>query len=284
VSALKWTSIGLGSVTALLGIAALGFFVVGRAKLTRKYDPRPGLTTVPLNSGAVERGGHIARIHGCRDCHGEDLGGRVFLDIPPGRFVAPNLTGGRGGVGRSYRDHDWDRAIRQGVRQDSVSLLPIMPYQLFNRLSDEDAAALIAWLKSLPAVDNELPPSKVRLPGYVMVSLQEFRGRLHRPPATSPSPGTAEYGAYLASTTCVECHGMYLQGGKHPAPDAPAAPSLLVAAHWSRDEFATAVRTGVAPGGRKLGEWMPWRRFQYLTDEEIQALWAHLQLLRAGTP
>ncbi len=130
---------------------------------------------MPLDSAAVARGEHIALIHGCRDCHGKDLGGRVFLDIPPGRFVAPNLTGGRGGVGRSYRDHDWDRAIRQGVRQDSTSLLPIMPYQLFNRLSDEDAAALIAWLKRLPAVDNELPPMKIRIPGYAMVSLADMQ-------------------------------------------------------------------------------------------------------------
>lgn len=61
------------------------------------------------------------------------------------------------------------------MRQDSTSLLPIMPYQLFNRLSDEDAAALIAWLKRLPAVDNELPPMKIRIPGYAMVSLADMQ-------------------------------------------------------------------------------------------------------------
>lgn len=285
MKALRWTGIVLGGLIAVLAIVAAGFFVVGRSRLARKYDPAPTLAGMAPDSTALARGEHIARIHGCRDCHGKDLGGQVFLDIPPGRFVAPNLTAGRGGVGRRYRDADWDRAMRQGLRADSTSLINIMPYQLFNHFSDADAGALIAWLKSLPPVDHELPASSVRLPGYMMVSLadmNDFRGRLIRAPAQSPLPGTAEYGAYLASTICVECHGKDLRGGKHPAPDAPPGPSLFVAASWSQTEFATAVRTGVAPGGRQLGAWMPRHRLQYLTDEEIQALWAYLQSLRGA--
>jgi mono/diheme cytochrome c family protein len=285
MKAIKWVGIVLGGLAAVLAIAAAGFFAVGRSRLTRKYDPAPTLTEAAHDSAALARGEHIARIHGCRDCHGKDLGGQVFLDIPPGRFVAPNLTSGRGGVGGRYRDEDWDRAIRQGLRADSSSLINIMPYQLFNHFSDADAGALIAWLKSLPPVDHELPASSVRLPGYVMVSLadmNDFRGRLSRAPAESPPPGTAGYGAYLASTICVECHGKDLRGGKHPAPDAPPGPSLFVAATWSHAEFTTAVRTGVAPGGRKLSPWMPSHRLQYLTDEEIEALWAYLQSLRGA--
>jgi cytochrome c553 len=285
MKALKWTGIVLGGLIAVLAIVAAGFVVVGRSRLARKYDPAPTLAAVPQDSAAIARGAHIARIHGCRDCHGKDLGGQVFLDIPPGQFVAPNLTAGHGGVGGRNRDADWDRAIRQGLRADSTSLLNFMPYRLFNRFSDADAGALIAWLKSLPPVDHELPASSVRLPGYVLVSLadmNDFRGRLSRPPAQSPPPGTADYGAYLASTICVECHGMELRGGKHPAPDAPPGPSLFVAASWSQADFATAVRTGVAPGGRQLGAWMPRHRLQYLTDEEIQALWAYLQSLRGA--
>jgi cytochrome c553 len=283
--ALKWTGIVLGGLIALLAIVAAGFFLVGRSRLARKYDPAPTLAGMASDSTALARGEHIARIHGCRDCHGNNLGGQVFLDIPPGRFVAPNLTAGRGGIGRRYRDVDWDRAIRQGLRADSTSLINIMPYQLFNHFSDADAGALIAWLKSLPPVDHELPASSVRLPGYVMVSIadmDDFRGRLSQPPAQSPLPGTAEYGAYLASTICVECHGKDLRGGKHPAPDAPPGPSLFVAASWSQADFATALRTGVAPGRRQLGAWMPRHRLQYLTDEEIQALWAYLQSLRGA--
>jgi cytochrome c553 len=207
----------------------------------------------------------------------------VFLNIPPGLFIAPNLTGGLGGIGKTYGDGDWDRAIRYGVRPDHSSLLPVMPYQRFNHLSDSDAAALIAYLKALPPIDNQLPPTTMRLPGYIIVSLadmEEFRGRLSKPPSVSPPPGTAAYGAYLASTICAECHGDRLQGGKHPAPDAPPGPGLAPAADWSQPEFAAAVRAGMAPGGRKLSNWMPSEQLQYLTDEEIQALYAYLQTLK----
>lgn len=284
---LKWIGISLGGLLALLGVAAVVFVMVGRARLSRRYEAPPGLTAVPHDPASVARGEHIVRIHGCHECHGEALSGRVFLDIPPGRFVAPNLTSGRGGIGKSYHDDDWDHAIRYGVRPDHSSLVPVMPYRLFNHLSDTDAAALIGYLKGLPAIDNQLPPTRIRVPGYVMVSLadmQKFRGLLSRPPTAPPPSGTAAYGAYLASTICVECHGERLQGGKHPAPDAPPAPGLAAAAYWSQPEFVAAVRTGIAPGGRKLSDWMPSQRLQYLTDEEIQALRAYLQTLQPARP
>ena len=281
--ALKWTAISLGGLVGVLGVAALSLTLVGRARLDRRVDPPPGLTTVPTDSVALARGEHIMRIHGCQGCHGEDLSGRVFLDIPLGRFVATNLTRGRGGVGASYHEEDWDHAIRFGVRPDHRPLVPVMPYRLFNHLSDADAAALITYLKQLPPIDNPLPSTTVRIPGYVMVSLanmEELFGHLGQPPPAAPPPGTAAHGAYLASTICVECHGVHLQGGKLPAPDAPPGPGLVAASYWPRSDFAAAVRTGIAPGNRKLSEWMPSRRLQYLTDEEIQALYAHLQTLR----
>ena len=57
----------------------------------------------------------------------------------------------------------------------------------------------------------------------------------------------------------------------------------MLAAHWSQPEFGAAVRTGIAPGGRHLSAWMPSQRLQYLTDEEIQALYAYLRTLQPST-
>jgi cytochrome c553 len=281
--ALRWIGISLAGIVAALCVAVLVLALIGRARLNRSHSLPPGLTAIPGDSSALARGEHILRIHGCQECHGEDLRGQVFLDIPLGRIVAPNLTRGHGGVGATYRAEDWDHAVRFGVRPDHTSLVPVMPYRLFNHLSDADAAALIAYLIQLPPIDNLLPPTTVRLPGYVVVGMggmEGLFGRLGQPPSATPLPGTAAYGAYLASTICVECHGEHLQGGKHPAPDAPPAPSLVPVAYWSQPAFAAAVRTGIAPGNRKLSDWMPSQRLKYLTDEEIQALYAYLQTLR----
>jgi len=102
----------------------------------------------------VVRGEHVANIHGCTHCLGEGLSGKVFLDIPPGRFVASNLTSGQGGVGNAYAGSDWDRAVRFGLRHDRRKLLPMMPSRIYAKLADSDAVALSAYLDQLPPVDT----------------------------------------------------------------------------------------------------------------------------------
>ena len=285
---LRRIGLGIAGLVVVLLLAGAGLYAYGRTKVNRTYDAPGALTSVPADPALVERGRHVMRIHGCQECHGADLSGQVFLDIPPGKIVAPNLTPGRGGVGGRYSVADFDRAVRHGVRPDGRSILPFMPFRLYNRLGDEDAAALIAYLKSLPPVDHELPPTELRVPGYLMVAVageEELRGDLDatRPPPPPAGP-TADYGEYLASTICVECHGERLEGGKHPAPQAPDGPGLAHAGAWTFPMFAEAVRSGVAPGGRKLSEWMPSRFFAETTDVELQALHAYLKTLPPARP
>lgn len=290
----KWLrriGIGLGGLVALLVVAAGVMYAMGKSKLGRTYDaPTTVLTSVAVDPAAVERGRHVMQIHACQECHGQDLAGKVFLDIPPGLLVAPNLTRGRGGVGSRYTDADWDRAVRHGLRPDGKSILPFMPYGLYNRLGDEDAAALIAYLKTLPPVDRALPETQVRFPGYAMAAMMDggtLRGGVDpaKPRKAPPPPGpTAAYGAYLASTACVECHGERLEGGQHPAPEAPPGPELSHAGGWPFADFARTVRTGVAPGGRRLNEWMPSRYFREMSDTELQAIQAYLRTLHPAPP
>jgi mono/diheme cytochrome c family protein len=80
----------------------------------------------------------------------------------------------------------------------------------------------------------------------------------------------------------VVCHGENLLGGKHPAPEGPAAPDLSRAGEWSLEQFTVALRTGVVPDGRKFTQWMPWQFFSAFTDEEVQALHEYLKTLGAG--
>jgi mono/diheme cytochrome c family protein len=290
----KWLrriGMGLGGLVALLALAAGVMYAMGKSRLGRTYQaPAATLASVAADPAAVERGRHVMQVHGCQECHGQDLSGKVFLDIPPGLIVAPNLTRGRGGVGASYTDADWDRAIRHGLRRDGRSLLPFMPFRLYNRLGDEDAAALIAYLRTLPPVDHEVPATEVRLPGYAMVTMmgeEGLRGGIDgAPPRKAPPPPgpTAAYGAYLTSTVCVECHGELLEGGQHPAPEAPPGPGLSHAGGWPFADFARTVRTGVAPGGRRLSEWMPSRFFREMSDTELRAIHAYLRTLPAAPP
>lgn len=287
--AIRWTLRTVGGLVALVLLAALVIGLIGRARLQRTYEAPAALVAASADPGAVVRGEHLVRINGCAGCHGEGLGGKLFLDIPPARVTAPNLTRGRGGVGARYGARDWDRAVRYGVRVDGRMILPFMPWRLYNRLGDQDAAAIAAYLRALPPIDNEPPPTRVRVPGYLMLGLmpgEELRPDVSGPRAPAPPPGeTAAYGKYLASVACAECHGDDLRGGKHPAPEAPPGPSLVNAGGWPRDAFARAVRTGVAPGGRVLDAWMPAKpQFSALTDQEVGALHAYLATLPAAPP
>jgi len=279
---LKWLGIGLGGLLGLVLIAATVLFFIGRSKLGRTYKPGPVIAAAPADPASVARGEHLVRIHACTFCHGDNLGGKRFLDIPPALVIPPNLTRGKGGVGGRYRPADWDGAVRYGVRPGGKMLLPFMPYHLYNRLGDTDMAAMAAYLGTLPPVDNDtLPKSKFRPLGFVMLATMDPREGLDDPRSPMPAQvASAEYGRYLASTTCVECHGDRLQGGKHPDPSAPPVPGLAGAGTWTREGFARAMRTGVTPYGRRLSDAMPWEiAYRHLSDDEIAGLHLYIQSL-----
>ena len=153
---------------------------------------------------------------------GANLAGRVFLDNPViGLIATTNLTSGNGGVGNELSDADWVQAIRHGVRPDGKPLL-IMPAGEFYYLSDADLGAVIAYIKSLPPVDNELPAKKIgplfrvamTTMDVVFIPAEVIDHTVQRP--ISPEAGvTVEYGKYLA-ITCTSCHGPGFSGGPIP--------------------------------------------------------------------
>jgi mono/diheme cytochrome c family protein len=274
---LKWIGIGLGGLIVIGVVLAGGGMLFGHNKLNRTY-PLPPVAALRTDDPAlIARGEHVAAIHGCSGCHGPDLGGAAFADIAPAHIIAPNLTRGRGGVASHYQtDQDWDRAVRHGLRPSGQALLPMMPAATFSRMADNDMAALIAFVKQVPPVDRQLAPTRIHALGYLMVAAMPMGEQPAAPPAnrvTEPEP-TAAYGAYLASSTCVECHGEHLAGADKQGP--PQGPSLAGAAHWSLAEFSTAVRQGRVPGGRQLSEEMPYKHFAHLTDVEVEALHRYL--------
>src|SRR5512147_2702027 len=105
---LKWTALIAAAIAALLVAACIAVYWSSESRLRHLYSVRPAPLSVAGETVTIERGLHTATIRGCRDCHGDNLAGRVFLDDPMiGRFVASNLTRGKGGVGASYAEEDW---------------------------------------------------------------------------------------------------------------------------------------------------------------------------------
>ncbi len=292
---LRWAGIAIGSILGLVIISAVVLMLVGGSRFDRTYDIPVTAVSVPTDSASIERGKHfVEAVAACQVCHGENLAGDTVSDDPVfARIVASNLTSGRGGIGGTYSDIDYVRAIRHGVGSDGRGL-PIMPSEAFNKFSDHDLGAIIAYLKSLPPVDNEVPESKLGPLGRIFALLDAslFSVQLidHAAPrAPAPSPGvTEEYGGYLA-TVCTVCHGQNLGGTRvfivEGSPDSPNLTSGGALGSWSESDFINTLRTGVTPEGKLLNpNFMPWNRFRLMTDDEIKAIWLYLRALPPLAP
>jgi len=263
---------------------------------TRVLGPR-ALPAAPGSfsaaGGSVAAGRHIAASYGgCLGCHGANLaGGRRFMNSGAmGTLAAPNLTRGAGGVGSAYTDADFERALRAGMLPDGTGLL-VMPSVAFTHMSDADVRDVIAYVRSVPAVDDATPP---RTLGPVARALIAF----HKLPvesdlidlqaahnAVTPIGVTVDHGRYLARVGgCMDCHGANLAGGHYKgSPSDPAGTNITPAAigMWSQGDFARTLRTGRDPSGHVLDRFMPWTSLGQLDDDELAALWTYLRSVPA---
>jgi mono/diheme cytochrome c family protein len=124
---------------------------------------------VQAADGDAERGRYLASIMDCEGCHSGRTpdgalapdqhltGGTVGFELPGlGIFWPPNLTPNPEGLG-AWTDEQVAAAIRTGMRPDGRMLAPIMPWQTYAALTDDDAADLVAYLRSLPPSQNRVP-------------------------------------------------------------------------------------------------------------------------------
>jgi mono/diheme cytochrome c family protein len=288
----KWIKRGALGLAVLLGAGLAFAYGTYAQRASKIYTVNVAPLSVPTDTVSVEKGRHLAVIRGCVECHGSDLGGRTFIDdAMAGRLSGTNLTSGQGGVGKQLTDVDWVRAIRHGLRRDGTPLL-IMPSKEYWHLTDADLGALIAYLKTVPPVDRNLP-NEISLPLRALSSFNrdielfnaEHIAHTARPAAFDPADKIAA-GKYLA-TSCTGCHGDGFGGGKIPGapPDWPASANLTPGGPikaWSEAQFATAMRTGKTPDARALNPThMPWPVLGQMTDTEMSALFAYLHSLPA---
>lgn len=282
---LKYIVILLASLIALLVLSVMLLRQGVEDRLAITYEVEVRSLEIPRNTAAVERGEHlVSSVFFCQECHGEDLGGELFFGDPlSGQVAAKNLTTGRGGVAADFETDDWIRAIRHGIDPQGLPLI-VMPSNSYYSISDEDLAAIIAYLESLPPIDNEFPDRKLGLLSYLslltdasLIPAETIDHQAERPPAPEPSV-SVEYGRYLA-TACTICHGPDLEGG----PTAGAGLDLTQSgdlAEWTEEEFMETIRTGITPRNKELDpRLMPWKRVRKLTDDELSAIWMFLQTL-----
>lgn len=287
---LRRAGIGLLVLVALLAAAISLLVANGHRKAERRVDVVAAGVAERGDAAAVERGGYLFRSRGCTDCHGTDGAGRTFVDDGKGlRLHAPNITPAPGSVVAAYRMDDWDRAIRHGVAPGGRPLL-IMPSEDYNRLTNDDFAALVAYLRQMPAARGGA--AEVRLPmlvralygaGIVRDAAEKIDHTL-APSVPVAEAVTAEHGAYVANA-CIGCHGAALQGGRIPGapPEWPPAARLspgegsAMARYADARAFVAMMRSGIRPDGSTVSPVMPFGALREMSDVDLEALYVHLK-------
>jgi hypothetical protein len=308
----------------LVAIALLLLLVIGGGiafVATKKAAQRPASTeTVAATPERVERGRYLAATMSCVHCHSTPnkdafgfppradaalgAGGECWENNTgfPGVLCAPNLTPDKEtGLG-AWTDGEIARAIREGVDRAGEALFPIMPYPEYRSLADEDVDALVAYLRSLPAVKRATPERELKMPLNIFVNFVPQ-------PLTGPVPppdrrdGIA-YGRYLATVTgCRMCHtpvddkhrpviGREFAGGQefsmpglHKVASANLTPHATGLGDRSREAFIGLFRAfsdpalaavKVAPSDNTV---MPWMALAAMSDEDLGAIHAFLKTL-----
>ena len=233
---------------------------------------------VPVGRGAaaddlVARGAYLTRIAGCFSCHtdvahgGQPLAGGRALATPFGTFYSPNITSDREtGIG-AWTDAQFRRALRQGVRPDGANYFPVFPYPSFTNITDDDLAAMLAYLKSRPPVRQANKAHEVGFPFSWRWLQTGWKLLFFRPGPFSPPHGAnaAETrGAYLitALAHCGECHtprnalgamrpSLFL-AGTPDGPDGALVPNITQdkktgIGEWTKDDVVELLATGTTP-------------------------------------
>jgi mono/diheme cytochrome c family protein len=107
------------------------------------------------------------------------------------------------GIGR-YSEEAFRRAMREGVRHDGENLYPAFPYDRYTRTTDEDIAAIYAYLMSLAPVRATPPANELVFPFNVRAGIAVWKRMYLRP---GPRP-TTDRGEYLVEGLghCGSCH------------------------------------------------------------------------------
>jgi mono/diheme cytochrome c family protein len=254
----------------------------------------------------VARGKYIFGATGGCGCHTKpaskaiNAGGRRY-DGPFGTVYASNITPDRQhGIG-GWTDDQVITAIRLGRRPNGDRLIPVHPYTVFNGMAEGDLRALVAYLRSLPAIDQPNQPKRITVPMFESVFLPAWLAAFaprETPPTSAPTGGVAR-GEYLVRVLghCGECHtprgvtqatdNSRFLAGNPKGPEDSIVPNITpdkdTGLSWSEDEIVEYLATGGKPDGDVAGGLMgeviegTTAGYKDLTKADLQAIAKYLK-------
>ena len=259
----------------------------------------------------IERGQYLARAGNCGACHttagGAPFAGGVAFETPFGKVYSANITPDPDtGIG-NWTSRQFLRSLRKGLRANDQHLYPVFPYPAFTKLTDEDAAALFAYLRSVPAVRSDVPKNDMSLPFGQRWLLGAWNAMFFDEGPYKPDAAqSAEWnrGAYLVTglAHCSACHSprnflgaervaKAMTGGTYRDESAGgvmrpwSAPNLTSASNglgsWSVEETAAYLKTGTNSYATTFGPMnaVILKSTRHLSDADLRAMAVYLKSL-----
>ena len=273
---------------------------------------------VEMTAERIARGKYLANnVAVCMDCHSKrdwsrfagppvpatlGMGGEIFDQKfgYPGSYSSKNIT--PAGISR-YSDGELFRVISSGVNREGKALFPIMPYLNYGLMDEEDIRSIIAYIRTLIPVRNQVPESASDFPMNFIINLIPKKAGFSKLP---PASEKVNLGRYLVNAAnCKDCHtqfakgtpvkGVEFGGGREFSfPDgsmvrsANITPDLQTGiGNWDEETFVDTFRshsdsltlsTKLVPG--EFNSIMPWTLFGQMHEEDLKAIFAYLKTLK----
>lgn len=252
------------------------------------------------NAASVDRGDYLVNsIMACGSCHTpigatgfvaeQALAGRLVEKVDAFTAIAPNIT--PAGRIKDWSDAELAKAIREGVRPDGSIIGPPMPFEVYKDISDDDLQSVVAYLRTIPAVENDPGVSTYNIP------LPPAYG----PPVTSVAAiaegVTVEYGDYLANALghCTVCHSKINEqgmvqldtmlgsgGNAFHGPWGTVVSSNITPyglADYTDEQLAALITRGERPDGTMLTGPMAIPFYARMKADDVSAIIAYLRTL-----
>jgi cytochrome c2 len=247
---------------------------------TRDYSKYTG----PLVPGTIGKGGFEFN---------EDFG-------MPGKFYAKNITPANLS---KWTDGEIFRAITEGVDKNGEPIFPLMPFLAFGKMSREDIYAIIAYMRTLRPIENNVSASNPSFPMNLIMRTIPQKNDLQPIPDKN---NNAEYGKYLVNAAgCNDCHtpqekgefktDKYLSGGQEfklpgniivrPANITPHRPTGI--GDWTKEQFIKKFKFYKEPEYRapdvkegSFNTFMPWTFFAGMSEEDLGAIYDYIMTVK----
>ena len=271
---------------------------------------------IAITPERIQHGEYLANhVSLCMDCHStrdwsrfsgpmtpgtNGKGGELFDQKMgfPGVFYSKNITPANI---KDWTDGEIFRTITTGVDKFGDALFPVMPYHYYGKMDKEDIYDIIAYIRSLPPIENKVPDRKIDFPmNFIVNTIPEKASFVIKPPKSD----TVKYGAYLVNAAaCMECHTPVKKGQVIPefafsggrdfhmpngvVNSANITPDKSTGiGNWTAEQFVARfkayedIANVPAENKNEINTVMPWTMLAGMDTSDLRSIFAYLQTVK----